>query len=275
MLHEIQDYLLLILAGFIGGLLNTIASSGSAVTLPMMIFIGMPPTTANATNRLSLFLTFITATYKFHKAGLINWKKHLKLVPILVIGVLLGTFYVDSLSDNSVKKILAFALCISILMIFLRSKALQEGTNSNLKNKISVGIIISTFMIGIWGGLIVLGVGIFMFLAFTTQQGMSLAEANIQKAVFMLFISGISLLIFSIHQEIDYIAGLFLSMGSVCGAFIGTRFTTNPALKIWIFRILVLTIFFEVLKLIFDVYFYEFKTSHSIIPQSFSSFQAT
>ena len=85
---DIINLLLLILAGFLGGLLNTVASSGSAVTLPAMIFIGLSPQVANATNRVALLVGFIMATYKYHKAGLVDWKRGMQLAPMIIIGTI-------------------------------------------------------------------------------------------------------------------------------------------------------------------------------------------
>jgi uncharacterized membrane protein YfcA len=91
---DITSLLLIIIAGFIGGLLNTVASSGSAVTLPAMIFIGLSPQIANGTNRVALLVGFLLATYKYHKAGLVDWKRSLKLAPMIIIGTFIGSIFV-------------------------------------------------------------------------------------------------------------------------------------------------------------------------------------
>ena len=57
---------LAIVAGLACGFLNTVASSGSAVSLPVLMAIGLDPITANATNRVPLLLGSLSATWKFH-----------------------------------------------------------------------------------------------------------------------------------------------------------------------------------------------------------------
>ena len=112
---------------------------------------------------------------------------------------------------------LAFALLVSISLIILKPNTFKD-TNSNLGIKpINLGIIITTFLIGIWGGLIVLDIGTFMLIAFSLQQGMNLQQANVQKAIQMLFVAGVSLIIFQSNSKVDWQAALFLSIGSIAG----------------------------------------------------------
>lgn len=249
---ELTDLLLLILAGFLGGLLNTVASSGSAVTLPAMIFIGLSPQVANATNRVALLIGFIIATYKYHKAGILDWKRGFQLAPMIIVGTIIGTLFVDQLNNSQVKQVLAIALVISITLIILKPNTFKDLLPSTSIKPINLSIILTTFLIGIWGGLIVLDIGTFMLIAFSLQQGMNLQQANVQKAIQMLFIATVSLLIFQSKSMVDWSAAIFLSVGSIVGSYLGSKFTINPALKKWIYRFLVITIGFEIVKLFYD-----------------------
>jgi uncharacterized membrane protein YfcA len=249
---DIINLLLLILAGFLGGLLNTVASSGTAVTLPAMIFIGLSPQVANATNRVALLIGFIMATYKYHKAGLVDWKRGFQLAPMIIIGTIVGTLFVGKLNDSQVKQMLAFALLVSISLIIFKPNTFKDLKSNLVIKPINVGVVITTFLIGIWGGLIVLDIGTFMLIAFSIQQGMNLQQANVQKAIQMLFIAGVSLIIFQADSKVDWVAALYLSTGSIAGSYLGTKFTINPALKKWIYRFLVMIIGFEVFKLLYE-----------------------
>jgi uncharacterized membrane protein YfcA len=254
-LVDIVNAGLLILAGFLGGLLNTVASSGSAVTLPAMIFIGLSAQVANATNRVALLIGFIMATYKYHKAGLVDWKRGLQLAPMIIIGTILGTLFVGRLNNSNVTHIIAFALVVSMSLIIFKPNTFKDLAPKTEIKPINIGIIITTFLIGIWGGLIVLDIGTFMLIAFSLQQGMNLQQANVQKAIQMLFVGGVSLIIFQSNSQVDWMAALYLSIGSVSGSYLGTRFTINPNLKKWIYRFLLITIAGEIIKLLFDNFY--------------------
>ena len=51
---ETEVIIILFICGLISGVINTLAGGGSLITLPIMIFLGIPPTTANGTNRVQL-----------------------------------------------------------------------------------------------------------------------------------------------------------------------------------------------------------------------------
>ena len=58
---------------------------------------------------------------------------------------------------------------------------------------------------------------------------------------------------FESDAKVDWLAALYLSIGSVAGSYLGTRFTINPNLKKWIYRFLLLTIAAEIIKLVVDI----------------------
>ena len=71
---EINEIILLFLCGLISGAINTIAGGGSLITLPILIFMGLPPTIANGTNRVQLIFQNISAVYGFKTKGISYFK---------------------------------------------------------------------------------------------------------------------------------------------------------------------------------------------------------
>ena len=68
----ITNSLLLFLVGLIAGALNVIAGGGSLLSLPVMIFLGLPPTVAHGTNRVAILLQNVGASWSFHRRGLVS-----------------------------------------------------------------------------------------------------------------------------------------------------------------------------------------------------------
>ncbi|MGQ3890110.1 TSUP family transporter [Legionella sp. CNM-1927-20] len=67
------EFVIVAIAGFFCGFLNTLASSGSVVTLPLLIFLGMTPEMAKGTNRLPVLIGSIMAIYLFSSSSKIHW----------------------------------------------------------------------------------------------------------------------------------------------------------------------------------------------------------
>src|SRR5210317_1339974 len=106
----ITTTLLLFVVGLIAGTLNVIAGGGSLLTLPLMIFLGLPPTVANGTNRVAILIQNIGATSSFHRRGLITggWLK--LAVPPAFVGAGLGTWAALQVGDLAFQRILALVL---------------------------------------------------------------------------------------------------------------------------------------------------------------------
>ena len=92
------------------GTLNVIAGGGSLLTLPVMIFLGLPPTVANGTNRVAILIQNVGATWSFHRRKLISKEWVLLAVPPALVGVVFGTLAAVRVGDLAFQKILAVVL---------------------------------------------------------------------------------------------------------------------------------------------------------------------
>ena len=63
------EHLILFLAGAVAGILNVIAGGGSFLTLPVLIFLGLPGMVANGTNRVGILIESVAAVHKFFESG--------------------------------------------------------------------------------------------------------------------------------------------------------------------------------------------------------------
>lgn len=241
---------LLLIAGFIGGFLNAAVSSGSAIMLPFLIYLGIPPSIANATNRIPCLVGFISSTYNFHRAKLIDWKKVFILSIPLVLGTILGVLLVVKLNDNIVKNILIGALFFSLILALTKYKKITVRENQKNKSINWLTFIIFSF-IGIWAGIIVLDTATFILFALSLHLGIDLLKSNAIKSAVCLIILIVSSLIFYEEGQIDWQAGFLLSIGSFWGGYLGSKLAISESSRVWIFRILISVILFEMMTLVY------------------------
>ena len=109
----------LFLAGFFGGVLNSIAGGGSFITFPALIFVGIPPIIANATNTFSSCAGYMSGAYAFRKE-IANHKEELLLITIMsLIGGIAGAWLLlktpEAVFREAIPWLLLFA---TILFIF-------------------------------------------------------------------------------------------------------------------------------------------------------------
>ena len=110
--------LVLFLAGLAAGTVNSIAGGGSLFTLPLLIFLGLPPTVANATNRIAVLSGGIGASETFRRSGLVPvaWLK--LAAPPALIGAVLGTGAALIVPDLAFQRILSVVLVLAAGWLF-------------------------------------------------------------------------------------------------------------------------------------------------------------
>lgn len=244
------DYFLLLGAGFIGGFLNTVVSSGSAVTLPILISFGISPNIANATNRIPVFIGFLASTVQFHKKRLIDWKKTIILSVPLIFGTFWGVYFVKDLPENSVKIIIIIALIVSFTLAITKYRKLSIKKIST-PSKITFVTYLLFILLGLWGGIIVLDTATFILFTLILHLGIDLIEANAIKSALCLIFSFFSLCLFYWNGDVNWNYGGALAVGSFFGGYVGSKFAASEKSRIWIFKFLITALTFEILMLIY------------------------
>ena len=105
-----QIILILLAVGLIAGCLNTLAGGGSLLALPVMIFLGLPPNVANATNRVAIVLQNIFAVLGFKSKGVSVYPFNVWLGISAFFGSILGAFLAVDINEDVFNRILAFVI---------------------------------------------------------------------------------------------------------------------------------------------------------------------
>jgi len=245
---DISTVSLLLICGLLSGLMNTLASSGSAITLPVMIFLGVPPSVANATNRLPILIGSSISVYNFQQSKEIDWPKALLITIPMSLGVFVGTLLAEIIEAKHIELVVFIAMIISLFLITTNSRAILKRRSVINKN-ISIKNYVLFFLIGIWAGLIVLDSAILILFELILGCGFDLSKANPIKNYFLLIISFISLSIFAYHHSVNWEIGLVLSAGSFIGGYWGTKLSHLDGIKKWIYGILIVIIVVEIITL--------------------------
>src|SRR5690554_3183730 len=113
---QLWQYALLLLAGFAAGFINTLAGSGTLLTLPLLIFLGLPAPIANGTNRIGVLFQTVVATRHFKKNQVFEWREALFPTVSAVVGAIFGAMFASNLNEELLNRIIGILL---ILMFFL------------------------------------------------------------------------------------------------------------------------------------------------------------
>lgn len=224
---SIYKIFLILIAGAAGGFLNTLAGGGSLITLPVLIFLGLPAPIANGTNRIALLIENLIAVTNFKKKGYSNFSLSLILAVPALIGSIIGAQLAISISEAIFNKILAVIMIIMLGLILWNpiSKFYQTKEELNFKTKAAAVVIF--FFIGIYGGFVQAGVGIIIIAALSLITGISLVKINSIKVFIIAIYITSSLFVFIFNGKINWGIGFTLSIGNAFGAWLGSTLAVS------------------------------------------------
>ena len=239
---------LLFLIGILAGVLNVLAGGGSLLTLPLLIFMGLPSAVANGTNRIAIFCQNLFAIRGFKKRGYFSTELALICTPPALLGSWLGASLAISMDDMVFKRLLA-VIMIGVL-IFTALDPMKgrryEGISFETSRKLALAI--SFFFVGIYGGFVQAGVG-FIVIAALMVHGLDLIRINAIK-VFVIFVyTFIALAVFIFHGQVNYVLGFGLAAGNSIGGMLGPKLAVDKGHD-WIKKVVNLTVLAFAVKLL-------------------------
>ena len=236
-------------AGFLAGFINTLAGSGSLITLPLLMFVGLPANVANGTNRIAILLQNVVGVGSFRQQKILNTKMGLWLALPAVIGSLLGAQIAIELNEDVMEKTIAGLLIVMFFLILYKPQTWVKGKAGHVSAKPTMLQFIIFFFIGVYGGFIQAGVGLFLLAGLVLGAGVDLVKANALKLFIVLLYTPFALAIFFINDQVDLKIGLILALGNMLGAFVASRFAVHWGAK-YVRYILLAVVLISALKLL-------------------------
>lgn len=216
-------YPLLVVAGFVAGFINTLAGAGSVVSLAVLNLAGLPLDVANGTKRVAILLQTIVGVNRFKKQGKLQARDHVGIIFPAVAGAIVGALLVEQVTDVVFRRSVGICMVLVLGLLFFKPQRWIEGDLEQLQKKTGPGRMIAFFLVGIYGGYIQVGVGIFLLSALVLVEGLDLVRANAVKVLLALCFTVPALLIFLMNGLVRWDLGLALAAGSMLGAWVATH----------------------------------------------------
>ena len=241
---DLWPYALLIAAGIAASILNVLAGGGSFLTLPILIFLGLPATVANGTNRLGVMTQNVGAVWGFHKAGVLDWRWALTASAPAIAGSAIGTWAALDIGEDLFRRILAVVMvAVTLATLVTPEPRPHESARSSRSWVVSVGF----FVVGLYGGFLQAGVG-FLVLAITSWARLDLVRGNAVKVVSVALLTLLALVIFIANGAVHWRMGLALAAGNSIGALIGVHLGVTKGHR-WIRGVVTVTVIAFAIKL--------------------------
>ncbi len=220
----------LCIAAFFAGIFNTMAAGGSFLMLPLLIMAGLPATVANGTNRISLLAQNTMSVYGFRQKGLFDLKTSVRLMVPALLGSVGGAWMSVRIPDSAFQKI------ISVLMlVFVVVSVYKERRGNNGKSAARPGPVVTFvlfFCVGIYGGFIQAGVGLFLIGSIRFATGLDLVKTNSIKVFIIASYTVVAILIFALNGKIDWRVAAVVAVAQGVGGYVGTRIAIQGGEKL-------------------------------------------
>jgi len=245
-MDSILEIVGLILIGFIAGVINTLAGGGSLLTLPILIFLGLPPNIANGTNRIAILFQNIFTTAGFKSKGVITFPFSIYVGISALIGSLIGAQIAVDIEGDTFNKILAVIMVVIVFyMVFKPKTTLLNAVERTSGKHLWISIFLF-FFVGIYGGFIQAGVGFIILLILSSVNNLSLVKSNAVKVTVVLIYVIASVAIFAYYDKINWEMGLTLAVGNATGGWFASRWSVNKGdglvRKFLIFMVIIMAI---------------------------------
>lgn len=239
--------------GFIGAFINSVVGGGGLITLPALLFVGLPPATAIATNKLAASLGNFTSMMTFLRAGKIDIKMLGPIVPFVFIGSMLGAFTVHHVDSEILRPLVLFLLIGVLIYTFIKKDLgkVKDGEKVIGKKKL-VGLIL-LIGLGFYDGFFGPGTGSFMIFVLLFM-GFNFIEASGSSKLLNFTSNLAALIMFLFLGAVNFTYGFIMGFAMILGAYTGSKIALSKGTEfIRILFIIVTTVL--ILKNGYDYFF--------------------
>lgn len=217
---------LLFVVGVVAGTINVIAGGGSLLSLPALIFFGLPPSVANGTNRLGIIVQSLTATAAFKRQGIYDGTRFAPLLLPCCAGAIAGAMLSVDIAEDVLKLVIGVAMLVMLAVMLAKPRAWLEGRKDSKPVTLWLQWLVF-FVIGVYAGFLQAGVGVFMLAGLVLAGGYNLVRSNAIKVALVATFTVPALAIFIYNDLVAWKPGLVYAAGSVFGGYLGSRLTVS------------------------------------------------
>ena len=208
-------------AGLVAGFLNVMAGGGSLITLPILIFMGLPVAVANGTNRFAILVQNVAAFASFRQQGRSDVRSSVVFAFMTVPGAIAGAFAAIHVTEELFRTILAGVLILSVVgLLFPKRRGVARAGTSRSSRALAL---VAFFAIGFYGGFIQASVGFLILLVLHRILHMDLVNANIHKVLIVLVFSLPALALFIVTGNVAWTTAAALAAGNALGGIVAAR----------------------------------------------------
>ena len=215
-----MEYLILAGAGLAAGFVDAIAGGGGLLTVPALLWAGLPPQMALGTNKLQSVFGTALAAVSYSRAGLLDWRKLRPGIAITFLAAVAGSLTVSQLDAGFLRRIIPVLLLTIAVFFWLKPELGAEKRAARMQPlpfAVACGI-----ALGFYDGFFGPGAGSFWLVACVVLLGLDLRAATGHTKAMNLASNLGALAVFLIARQVRFDVGAVMIAGQLVGAKLGS-----------------------------------------------------
>lgn len=218
---QYAQYPAFFILGAVVSLINSIAGGGSTLSLPIMIFLGMPATVANGTNRIGLIIGNLSSVVDLARHGYLDKKIFKQLFMPSLVGAIIGVCFLVHIGDRAFQAILAAVICLVVVMSNLRKDILGKPP-ATPPEKLTWKGAIGFAAVSIYGCIVQVGVGFVQIFSLTRYTGLDPIHVNALKNALTTIFLVIGTVVLGVVGKINWPIAIIMATGAYIGGYFGS-----------------------------------------------------
>lgn len=209
-----------------------LSGNGSAITLTVLMeVIGLPAGVANATNRVGILGNSLAGTLGFYRGGRFDLvadqrRQTWTIIIVGTLGAVLGVYLSLVISNAAFRNVFRYLLVVMLFVVLIKPKRWLRKQNDprTISNWLGVPLY---FAIGVYGGFIQMGMGVFFLAIMVLIARYEIIQANVVKVVVVSIYTALAVAIFAWRGLIDWPIGLLMAAGQMIGGYVTAKYASE------------------------------------------------
>lgn len=203
------------------GFISSIAGAGGTIVLPALLWAGLPPLNALATNKFQSVFGTLSSTINFFRKGHIDLRALQSALCYAFIGSVLGTYLVHQISTDYLSQMMPYLLIVLAFYMLFSPTLSDEDLPPKITERVFSPVIGGG--IGLYGGFFGPGMGSFFAVAFASLRGYNMRKATASTKPLVLMVNTTSMVIFLWGGHIVWGLAIAMAASQVIGARLGSN----------------------------------------------------
>ena len=232
---SVLNAILLFGAALVAGMMNAVAGGGSFIAFPTLLFTGVPPIPANATNTVALWTGLVCSGGAFRRHINVAWRVMVALTAASLAGGILGALLLVHTPAHTFMHLLPWLMLAATLLFIFGGQLMRPRANQVVHDTGAATLLLATgfqFLVAIYGGYFGGGMGI-VILAMLTAFGMAnIHQMNALKIVLSTATNGVAVAIFVAAHAVYWRQALVMILGAALGGYFGAHYSLRLPQKL-------------------------------------------